>query len=48
MYQVLLRDTDERTQFIDSMKKHSISCVFHYIPLHGSPLFQSSKVLLLF
>ncbi len=43
MYQVLLRDVDERTHFIDSMKKHLISCVFHYIPLHSSPLFQSLK-----
>lgn len=41
MFQVLLGDIDDRTYFIDSMKKHAVSCVFHYIPLHSSPLFQS-------
>jgi dTDP-4-amino-4,6-dideoxygalactose transaminase len=40
MYQILLRDLNSRTQFIASMKERSIGCVFHYIPLHSSPLFQ--------
>lgn len=37
MYYLLLRDLDERTAFIDSMKRHDVHCVFHYVPLHSAP-----------
>jgi dTDP-4-amino-4,6-dideoxygalactose transaminase len=37
MYYLLLRDLDERTRFIDHMKRLGIQCVFHYVPLHSSP-----------
>lgn len=37
MYQVLLPDLDSRTHFIEGMRSHGISPVFHYIPLHSSP-----------
>lgn len=37
MYYLLLRDLDDRTQFIDDMKSQGVNCVFHYVPLHSSP-----------
>lgn len=37
MYYLLLRDLDDRTQFIDAMKAQSVNCVFHDVPLHNSP-----------
>jgi len=37
MYYLLLRDLDDRTQFIDAMKAQGVNCVFHYVPLHNSP-----------
>ena len=37
MFYLKLRDLEERTAFIDWMKEHEITCVFHYIPLHSSP-----------
>lgn len=37
MYYVKLKDLEERTRFIDFMKKRDILCVFHYIPLHTAP-----------
>lgn len=37
MYYLLLRDLDDRTNFIDAMKKEGVNCVFHYVPLHSSP-----------
>lgn len=37
MYYLLLRDLDDRTLFIDSMKQEGINCVFHYVPLHNAP-----------
>lgn len=37
MYYLLLRDLEERTSFIDHMKKEGIHCVFHYVPLHTAP-----------
>ncbi len=40
MYYLLLRDLDDRTQFIDSMKVQGVNCVFHYVPLHKSPFGQ--------
>lgn len=38
MYYLLLRDLATRTIFIESMKQHGINCVFHYVPLHSSPV----------
>ena len=37
MYYIKLRDIDERTRFIEHMKKNDILTVFHYIPLHTAP-----------
>lgn len=37
LFAVKLNDIEERTQFIDHMKKHDILTVFHYVPLHSSP-----------
>ncbi len=37
MYYLLLRDLNDRTTFIDSLKAKGINCVFHYVPLHSSP-----------
>ena len=31
---------EQRTRFIDHMKQRQISCVFHYQPLHVSPVGQ--------
>jgi dTDP-4-amino-4,6-dideoxygalactose transaminase len=37
LYYLLLRDLDDRTAFIDAMKRAGIHCVFHYVPLHSAP-----------
>jgi len=37
MYYLLLSGLEERTRFIEHMKRKGISCVFHYVPLHSSP-----------
>ncbi len=37
MYYLLMRDLDDRTAFIDTMKQQGINCVFHYVPLHSAP-----------
>ncbi|MFN3809359.1 MAG: dTDP-4-amino-4,6-dideoxygalactose transaminase [Roseateles asaccharophilus] len=37
MYYVLLRDLEQRTDFIAAMREQGIGCVFHYVPLHSSP-----------
>jgi dTDP-4-amino-4,6-dideoxygalactose transaminase len=37
MYYLILRDLADRTAFIEAMKAHGVSCVFHYVPLHSSP-----------
>jgi dTDP-4-amino-4,6-dideoxygalactose transaminase len=37
MYYLLLASLDERTRFIDGLKRQGIGAVFHYIPLHTSP-----------
>lgn len=37
MYYIKLENLEERTRFIDYMKKHDITTVFHYIPLHTAP-----------
>lgn len=38
MYYLLLPDLDERTRFIQELKNQGIGAVFHYIPLHKSPI----------
>jgi len=37
MYYLLLDNLQDRTNFIDSMKRLGVSSVFHYVPLHSSP-----------
>ena len=37
MYYLLLRDVNDRAQFIDAMENKGVTCVFHYVPLHNSP-----------
>jgi len=37
LYYLLLRDLQDRTNFIETMKEQGINCVFHYVPLHSSP-----------
>lgn len=38
LYYLLLGSPADRTSFIETMRAHGISTVFHYIPLHSSPL----------
>lgn len=38
MYYLLLADMEARTAFIDRLKAKGIQAVFHYVPLHASPL----------
>jgi len=38
MYYLLLRDLEQRTAFISHMKHAGVQCVFHYLPLHRSPM----------
>ena len=40
MYYLLLPDLEQRTAFIESMKARNINPVFHYVPLHDSPMGQ--------
>jgi len=42
MYYLLLNDLEDRSIFISFMKQHSVSCVFHYVPLHSAPQGESS------
>jgi dTDP-4-amino-4,6-dideoxygalactose transaminase len=37
MYYLLLRNLEDRTAFIETMKQLGINCVFHYVPLHSAP-----------
>ncbi len=37
MFYIKLKDIEERTSFIDHMKRNDILTVFHYIPLHTAP-----------
>ena len=37
IYFVLLPSLERRTSLIDALKKHGVSAVFHYVPLHNSP-----------
>jgi len=39
---VLLNDLERRTCFIDTLKAAGIQSVFHYIPLHSSPVGRSA------
>ncbi|MDA9889184.1 DegT/DnrJ/EryC1/StrS family aminotransferase [Synechococcus sp. AH-224-G16] len=36
MYYILLKDLEDRSQFISQTKESGIGCVFHYVPLHSS------------
>jgi dTDP-4-amino-4,6-dideoxygalactose transaminase len=38
VYHVRFQTGDQRSRFIDHMKQRQISCVFHYQPLHVSPV----------
>ncbi len=38
MYYLLLPDFDKRTEFIAKLKAHNVQTVFHYVPLHSSPV----------
>jgi dTDP-4-amino-4,6-dideoxygalactose transaminase len=40
VYDLRFQTGDQRTRFIDHMKQRYISCVFHYQPLHVSPVGQ--------
>jgi len=40
LYHLRFREGEQRTRFINHMKEHQISCVFHYQPLHVSPVGQ--------
>jgi dTDP-4-amino-4,6-dideoxygalactose transaminase len=40
VYHLRFATSDQRTRFIDYMKQRQISCVFHYQPLHTSPVGQ--------
>jgi len=37
IYYLLMRDLNDRTNFIETLKNRGINCVFHYVPLHNSP-----------
>ena len=37
LFYLLMRDLEDRTAFIASMKSQGIKCIFHYVPLHSSP-----------
>ena len=38
LYYLLLSDTAERERFIAHMADRGVKCVFHYVPLHSSPM----------
>jgi dTDP-4-amino-4,6-dideoxygalactose transaminase len=38
MYYLLLPSLDQRTAFIANLKERDITSVFHYVPLHSSPM----------
>ena len=40
VYHLRFRESKQRTRFIAHMKESEISCVFHYQPLHASPVGQ--------
>jgi dTDP-4-amino-4,6-dideoxygalactose transaminase len=41
MYYLLCRNLQERTFLIDFLKQAQVQAVFHYLPLHESPFYQS-------
>ena len=40
MYYLLLPDLEARTRFIERLAARDIQAVFHYVPLHASPMGQ--------
>ena len=38
MFYMKMKGLDERTRMIDHLKKNGICAVFHYVPLHSSPI----------
>jgi dTDP-4-amino-4,6-dideoxygalactose transaminase len=40
MYYLLMSHVDERTRFIEHMRRRGVQCTFHYVPLHSSPFGQ--------
>jgi len=38
MFYILLRDVQQRTDLITHLKQQNIHAVFHYVPLHSSPM----------
>ena len=38
MYYLLMPGLEERTRFMAQMRDLNVACVFHYIPLHSSPM----------
>jgi dTDP-4-amino-4,6-dideoxygalactose transaminase len=38
MYYLLLPNLEERSNFIAQMQALEVACVFHYVPLHSSPM----------
>jgi dTDP-4-amino-4,6-dideoxygalactose transaminase len=41
MYYVLTNSLDHRTQTIDALRQRGIQAVFHYVPLHSTPIGRS-------
>ena len=41
MYYILLADLDTRSRLIEFLKEREIAAVFHYVPLHSSPMGRS-------
>lgn len=41
IYYLLLPDLPARTRFIQHLAEHGVNAVFHYVPLHSSPMGQS-------
>ena len=37
MFYIKLKTLEDRTAFIDYMRKREVGCVFHYVPLHSAP-----------
>jgi dTDP-4-amino-4,6-dideoxygalactose transaminase len=38
LFYILVEDLDTRTRLIEHLKRHGIHAVFHYVPLHSSPV----------
>ncbi len=37
MFYIKVKDIEERTRFIDYLKRNEVHAVFHYVPLHSAP-----------